>query len=48
MPIKKTTVKGKTAYKYGATGKAYTGPNAKAKAAAQGRAIEASKHSKKK
>lgn len=38
MPVKK--VKG--GYKYGKTGKTYTGKGAKAKAAKQGRAIKAS------
>lgn len=48
MPVKKTTKGGKTAYKYGDSGKAYTGKNAKAKAAKQGRAIQASKARRKK
>lgn len=47
MPVKKTTVKGKTAYKWGDEGKSYTGKDAKEKAEKQGRAIEASKYSKK-
>jgi len=46
MPIKRTTKDGKAAYKYGSSGKAYTGAGAKAKAAKQGRAIEASKRKK--
>lgn len=51
MPIKRTTVGGKPAYKYGDSGKAYTytagdersRKAAKAKAAKQGRAMEVSK-----
>ena len=46
MPVKKinTTRQGKpaTGYKWGESGKVYTGPGAKAKAAAQGRAAYAS------
>ena len=42
MPVKRTTKNGKTAYKYGNKGKAYTGKGGKAKAAKQGRAIRAS------
>jgi len=43
MPVRKVPGGG---YKYGSTGKTYHGKDAKAKAARQGRAIEASKHSK--
>jgi len=43
MPVMKTTKDGKTAYKYGKSGKAYSGEGGKSKAAKQGRAIEASK-----
>ena len=43
MPVKKTN----GCYKYGKTGKKYCGSGAKAKAARQGRAIEASKRRKK-
>lgn len=44
MPVKKVG----DGYKYGSSGKKYTGPGAKAKAAKQGRAIEASKAKRKK
>jgi hypothetical protein len=40
MPIRRTA----GGYKFGTAGKLYKGPGAKAKAARQGRAIEASKH----
>lgn len=43
MPIQKCSSGGKSGYKYGETGKCYTGKGARAKAARQGRAIEASK-----
>ena len=39
MPIKKTTVAGKPAVKFGEHGKAYTGPQAKANAEKQMRAM---------
>jgi hypothetical protein len=35
---------GKSGWKWGKSGKCYTGPNAKEKALAQGRAIEANKN----
>lgn len=44
MPVRKTG----GGYKYGTKGKLYKGKGAKAKAARQGRAIQASKHRKKK
>ena len=43
MPIKMVMIKGKKAYKYGSTGKTYTGRGARAKARTQGRAIELSR-----
>lgn len=43
MPVRK--VKG--GYRYGKSGKLYRGKGAKAKAARQGRAIEANRHRKK-
>ena len=44
MPIQKCiTKKGKAGYKYVSSGKCYPGKSGKARAAAQGRAIEASK-----
>lgn len=43
MPTKKCTSGGKSGYKYGDSGKCYTGSNAKAKADKQGRAISISK-----
>lgn len=43
MPVRKSG----GGYKYGKSGKTYTGKGAKAKAAKQGRAIQASKHKKK-
>jgi len=42
MPIRKSG----GGYKYGKSGKVYKGKGAKAKAAKQGRAIQASKHKK--
>lgn len=43
MPVRKSG----GGYKYGKSGKVYKGKGAKAKAAKQGRAIQASKHKKK-
>jgi len=43
MPLKKCTSNGKSGYKWGDSGKCYTGPNAKNQALKQGRAIEANK-----
>lgn len=45
MPVQKTKGGG---YRYGASGKTYYGKGARAKAAKQGRAIQASKHRYKK
>ena len=45
MPVRKTRGGG---YKYGSKGKTYYGKGAKAKAAKQGRAIQASKRRKRK
>jgi hypothetical protein len=42
MPVRKN----KGGYQYGKKGKVYKGKGAKAKAAKQGRAIQASKHKK--
>jgi len=42
MPVRKSG----GGYKYGKSGKVYKGKGAKAKAAKQGRAIQASKHKK--
>ena len=42
MPVKRCTSKGKKGYQYGSQ-KCYTGPDAKAKAAKQGRAIKANR-----
>jgi len=44
MPLMRCTVNGKAGWKFGASGKCYAGKAGKAKAALQGRAIEASKH----
>ena len=41
MPVQKVVKNGKTGYRWGKTGKIYTGKDAKTKAAAQGRAIKA-------
>ncbi len=41
MPIMRCQIKGKSGWKFGKSGKCYTGPQGKAKAAAQGRAIKA-------
>jgi len=43
MPLKQCTVDGKSGWKWGDSGKCYTGANAKEKALAQGRAIAANK-----
>ncbi len=42
MPVRKVTTNGKTGYQWGTTGRVYTGPGAKEKAQAQGRAAYAS------
>jgi len=42
MPVMRCQINGKKGWKYGASGKCYTGPDSKSKAAAQGRAIKAS------
>ena len=42
MPVRKVQVNGKTGYKWGTSGKTYTGLGAEKKARAQGRAIYAS------
>jgi len=47
MPVKRCTTNGKKGYKYGDSGKCYPGNAGKSKAAAQGRAIQASKKRKK-
>ena len=47
MPTKKCTSKGKSGYKYGNSGKCYTGKGAKSKADRQGRAIQANRAKKK-
>ncbi len=41
MPVRKVTKQGKTGYQWGTSGKIFTGPGAKNKAAAQGRAVYA-------
>lgn len=48
MPVKKCSKDGKSGYKYGDSGKCYTGRSAKSRAKRQGRAIEASKNRHKK
>lgn len=47
MPVMRCTSNGKKGWKYGKSGKCYTGSDAKEKAARQGRAIEANKGKKK-
>jgi hypothetical protein len=47
MPVVKTTKQGKVAYKWGSSGRAYTGPGARQKAEAQGRAAYAAGYRKK-
>lgn len=42
MPLQQCTSNGKSGWKYGESGKCYTGPNAKKKAAKQAAAIHAS------
>jgi hypothetical protein len=46
MPLKKCTSDGKSGFKWGNSGKCFTGPNAKEQATKQGQAIEISKRSK--
>ena len=46
MPVKRCTKNGKKGWKWGDKGKCYTGKDAKAKAAKQGRAIKASQNKK--
>ena len=41
MPVRKVSLKGKVGYQWGKSGKVYTGPSAKQKAAAQGAAARA-------
>ena len=43
MPVQRCTENGKSGYRWGSKGKCYTGPDAKQKAAKQGRAIETNK-----
>lgn len=43
MPLKTCTSNGKSGYKWGDSGKCYTGTGAREKALKQGRAIESSK-----
>ncbi len=40
MPVKRCQIEGKDGFKWGDSGKCYTGPEAKKKAIAQGIAIE--------
>lgn len=47
MPVKRCTSGGKRGWKYGDSGKCYTGEGAKARAERQMRAIKASKGGKK-
>lgn len=42
MPVKRCQKSGRPGYKFGDAGKCFTGPNAKAMAAEQGRAIKRS------
>ena len=42
MPVQKCTSNGKMGWRYGKSGKCYTGKNGKAKATKQGRAIKVS------
>lgn len=46
MPVKKCTKGGKSGHKFGSSGKCYTGPGSRSKAAKQGRAIKASQRKK--
>lgn len=46
MPLKRCQSDGKPGYKWGDSGKCYTGDGAREKAIKQGRAIEISKRSK--
>jgi len=43
MPVKTCIINGKNGYKWGDSGKCYTGPEARDKAIRQGRAIEINK-----
>lgn len=47
MPVKQCQADGKQGYKWGDSGKCYTGPDARAKAEAQGAAIEAAQSTRK-
>lgn len=42
MPLMRCTKNGKSGWKWGKSGKCYTGPGAKKKATKQGRAVKAS------
>jgi hypothetical protein len=46
MPVHKVMVNGKPGYKWGSSGKVYTGPGAAQKAAQQGQAVYASGYKK--
>ena len=48
MPVQPCQSGGKSGWKWGKNGKCYTGKGAKARAARQGRAVEASKARKRK
>ena len=47
MPVKQCQANGVSGYKWGDEGKCYTGPDARAKAEAQGAAIEAAQNTRK-
>jgi len=42
MPVQRCSRSGKSGFKFGSSGKCYTGPGAKSKAKRQGRAIKSS------
>lgn len=48
MPVQRCQKNGKKGWKWGKSGKCYTGANAKAKAEEQGRAVKASQSRRKK
>lgn len=47
MPVQRCTKNGKSGWKWGQSGKCYTGKNAKSKAKEQGQAIKASQAERK-
>jgi len=46
MPVERCTINGKRGYRWGKSGKCYTGPDAKEKALKQGRAIKSKQNAR--